>query len=95
MKQFPPLTHMGAKSTINIAADKRVKVGTKVLVYPGPGQDPIEAKVSEIDEITGLIIEVIFKDADKKEKAMKVKDKIVTLFPLFWSIGKWIKSLFK
>ena len=86
---------MAAKEQINIAADKRVTTGTKVLVYPGPGEDPILSIVTKVDELTGLIVEVVYKDQDKKEKFLSVKDKIVTLVPVFYQLFKWVKNLFK
>lgn len=91
IKKLPKM----AEATVNVPMERRVTVGTKVLVYPGPGEAEILAIVTKIDELTGLIVEVSFKDENKKEKFLEVKNKIVTLVPVFYQLFKWIKNLFK
>lgn len=73
----------------------KVKLGQRVLVYPEPGVDPIEAVISAIDPLTNIILEVTFKDENKKDKVLKVKNKIVTVLPMLYSFFKMIKSWFK
>jgi hypothetical protein len=93
-KQFPQ-TEVQEQTITTTKSMNKIKLGQKVLVYPEPGVEPILAIVTAIDEITGLIVEVTFKDADKKDKILKVKTKIVTVLPTLYQFFKMIKSWFK
>lgn len=72
-----------------------MKKGNKVLIYTTPGQDPIEGVIHKIDTVTGIIISVIFKDGEKKDRIMNVKNNIVLAVPIFNVIIKLIRSLLK
>lgn len=66
-------------------------VGKSVLVYAnGVGNPPIEAIIKSVDEITGYIIEVTIKDANKEAKVLAVKTKIVTFL---YKVPSWIQFL--
>ena len=90
-----PQTEVQEQSITTTKNMSKIKLGQKVLVYPEPGVEPILAIVTAIDELTGLIVEVTYKDADKKNKILKVKTKIVTVLPILYSFFKMIKSWFK
>lgn len=78
-----------------IITNSKAKIGDKVLVYPDPGQDPIEGIIKEIDMITGIILSVFVKDGPVKDKVISVKNKVVLAVPIFYSLFKLIKSWFK
>jgi hypothetical protein len=71
-------------------------IGRKVLVYPnGITKPPIEAVIKTVDELSGHVIEVIVKDANKEERILQVKTRIVALV---YEVPKWVKfiiNLFK
>lgn len=77
-------------STTSKAATK-ADIGKKVLVYAnGVGNPPIEAIIKTVDELSGYIIEVIIKDANKEAKVLAVKTKIVTFL---YKVPTWIQFL--
>ena len=88
-----PLTPETMSQTIS--KKNTAKIGDKVLVYPGPGQDPILGIIKEIDMVSGLIISVLLKDGPMKDKVISVKNKVVLAVPIFYSIIKLVMSWFK
>ncbi len=86
---------MATKSQVQVEAHNLAKVGDKVLVYTEPGKDPILAIVDEIDHATGIILTVVIKDENKRNKILNVKDKIITFVPFLWSVFQVIRGWFK
>lgn len=80
----------------NINLENRVSVGQKVVVYPGFGEDPIEGVVNKVDEVTGIILEVVVKDKNKLTKILNVKKMVVYLAPTLFDLLKRLwKKLWK
>lgn len=88
---------MSLKSELQKVVNKATikDIGKKVLVM-AIGEDPIEAEITKIDEATGLILEVVFKDENKRKKYLDVKDKVIQYLPwalrVFNLIFGWFKT---
>lgn len=93
VRKYATVEKEAKKATAEVA-----QIGDKVLVYPGPGQEPIEGTVATIDHITGMILEVLIQDKNKKERIIKTKDLVIVFAPTLIRLGKklwrWIKKLF-
>jgi len=77
-------------STVSKPATK-ADIGKSVLVYAnGVGNPPIEAIIKTVDELSGHIIEVTIKNANKEAKVLAVKTKIVTFL---YKVPTWIQFL--
>lgn len=80
----------------------RSDIGKKVLVFKGPGEDPILGIIHSVDDLTGRIIAVVVKDEAKREKILEVKDSIVQridqlydYLPFLINLFNVVKSFFK
>lgn len=55
----------------------KADIGKQVIIPQGIGEDPLYGIITKVDELTGLVIEVLIKDPVRESYILNVKDKIV------------------